>query len=155
VDPSNPYAAPRTEVGRGSPAGDATAVAVGSALGVGVAYAAQFFFLLVFLWVLVAQGVPRTDTYARAYESNEIFVLLLVANFLGGLVGGYWSARLSTGRRRRSAVLAGVTVALFTALQYYLLPYYLPGPAWSRIASILLPVPTFSVGGWLLLRRLQ
>jgi hypothetical protein len=155
VDPLNPYAAPRTEVDRGSPARDATAVAVGAAIGVGAAYAVQFFFAMVFLRVLVAQGVPGPDTYARAYESNEIFVLLLASNFFGGVVGGYWSARLSSGRPRRSAVLAGVTVAVFAALQYYLPPYYLPGPAWSRLGSILLPVLAFPVGGWLLRRRPQ
>jgi hypothetical protein len=149
----NPHASLGAEAGGpGQSTSGAAAVMIGAAIGIGVAYAVLFVCGLIFLWVLVAQGVPAADTYARAYESTRYLVFAHAVGFLCGVPGGYWSARLSAARPLRSAVLSGALVVLFTFLQN-LIPYYLPVPLWSRTVAVLVPLPAFVCGAWLWLRR--
>lgn len=123
----------------------ATAVLVGAAIGNGLSYAVLFVFGLLYLWVLVAQGVPGNDAYARAYESMPYLVFAHLVGFLCLVPGGVWAAKLSSNSHIRNAALAGLLVAVF-ALLGNLVPYYLPVPVWSRVASVLLPLPAFLLG---------
>jgi len=129
----------------------AIAVLIGAAIGNGLSYAVLFILGLFFLWALVAQGVPGKDAYARAYESTSYLVFAHFVGFLCLIPGGLWAAKLSASSHVRNAVSGGVLVAAFALLTNFL-PYYLPIPLWSRIASVLLPVPAFVVGA-LLQRR--
>jgi hypothetical protein len=122
-----------------------TAVFIGAAIGMGLSYVVLFVFGLIFLWTLVAQGVPGNESYARAYESTPYLVFAHLVGFLCLLPGGMWTARLSANKSLRLAFYAGLLVALF-ALIGNLVPYYLPIPFWSKVASVLLPVPAFLFG---------
>jgi hypothetical protein len=123
----------------------AAAVLIGAAIGNSLSYAVLFVLGLFFLWVLVAQGIPGNDAFARAYESTRYLVFAHLVGFLCLVPGGLWAARLSETSHIRNATLAGLLVAGF-ALLGNLVPYYLPIPLWSRVASVLLPVPAFVVG---------
>lgn len=141
----NPFAAPNAPLSEPLPKSGAAAVFVGAAVGNGTSYVVLFMFGLVFFWVLVAQGVPTQELYARAYQSTSY---LLFAHFIGLIClvpGGYWSARLSPDRPVVYALLAGAVVSAFSVLSN-LLPYDLPIPLWSRVASVILPFPGFLLG---------
>ena len=122
-----------------------TAVFIGAAVGMALSYVVLFVFGLIFLWALVAQGVPGNESYARAYESTPYLVFAHLVGFLCLLPGGLWTARLSANTSVRHALYAGLLVTLF-ALIGNLVPYYLPIPFWSKIASVLLPIPAFLIG---------
>jgi hypothetical protein len=122
-----------------------TAVFIGAAIGVALSYVVLFIFGLIFLWTLVAQGVSGNDAYARAYESTSYLLFAHLVGFLCLLPGGLWSVRLSANSGFRHALYAGLLVTLF-ALIGNLVPYYLPIPFWSKVASVLLPVPAFLLG---------
>jgi hypothetical protein len=122
-----------------------TAVFIGAAIGIALSYVVLFVFGLIFLWTLVAQGVPGNESYARAYESTPYILFAHLVGFLCLLPGGLWTARLSANTSVRHALYAGLLVTLF-ALISNLVPYYLPIPFWSRVASVLLPVPAFLLG---------
>jgi hypothetical protein len=139
---SSSFQQPRPEV-RAS-----AAVLIGAAVGSALSYVVLFIFGLVFLWVLVAQGVPGNESYARAYESTTYLAFAHAVGFICLLPGGYWASRLSQRRHSRNAALAGAMVAVFAVIGN-LVPYYLPVPLWSRIASIILPIPAFLLGAWL------
>lgn len=141
----NPYAVPRAVLEDPLPGGRMTAVLVGAAVGHGVSYAVLFVSRLVFLWILVAQGVPTQGLYARVYESMPYLVYAHALGFLCLVPGGYWSARFSSTSPVRSALLSGGLVAAF-ALLSNLMPYELPTPLWSRIVSAASPVPAFWLG---------
>jgi hypothetical protein len=130
------------------PVGSVSAVVIGAAIGNGLSYAVLFTMGLVFLWALVARGVPGHEAYGRAYESTWYLVFAHSGGFLCLVPGGLWAARLSARSHVRNAALAGVLVTLF-ALLGNVVPYYLPVPLWSRIASVLLPVPAFVLGAYL------
>src|SRR5262249_36777958 len=93
-------------------------------------------------------GVSGNNAYARAHESTLYLVFAHLVGFLCLLPGGLWAAKLSTSSQIRNAVLAGVLVAAFAFLGN-LVPYSLPIPFWSRVASVLLPVPAFILGAML------
>jgi ABC-type methionine transport system permease subunit len=122
-----------------------TAVFIGAAIGMALSYVVLFIFGLIFLWTLVAQGVPGNESYARAYESTPYLVFAHLVGFLCLLPGGLWIARLSAHTSIRHALYAGLLVALFSLIGN-LVPYYLPIPFWSKVASVLLPVPAFILG---------
>jgi hypothetical protein len=44
-----------------------------------------------------------------------------------------------------NALLAGLLLSLFAFAQL-LIPYEVPNPTWSRIASVVIPVPAFLLG---------
>jgi hypothetical protein len=125
-----------------------SAVLISAAIGIALSYVILFIFGLIFLWVLVVQGVPANQSYARAYESTSYIVFAHGVGFLCLLPGGLWTAKLSSSLPIRNAAVAGVLVAVFAAIGN-LIPYDLPIPFWSRIASILLPVPAFICGALL------
>ncbi|MCR6480699.1 hypothetical protein NU688_31410 [Variovorax sp. ZS18.2.2] len=125
-----------------------TAVLIGAAVGNALSYVVLFIFGLVFLWVLVAHGVPGNESYARAYESTSYLLFAHVVGFLCLLPGGLWAAKLSESSHIRNAVVAGALVAAFVLLGN-LVPYSLPIPLWSRVASVVLPVPAFILGAML------
>jgi hypothetical protein len=127
------------------PVRPAVAIVIGAAIGNGLSYAVLFVLGLLFLWVLVAQGVSGNDSYAKAYESNSYLLFAHAVSFLCLLPGGAWTAKLSEASRVRNAALAGLLVALVGVLGN-LVPYDLPIPLWSRLATALLPVPAFVVG---------
>ena len=124
------------------------AVLIGAAIGAGVAYVVLSLCSLVFVWVLFGQGVPSANIPATVYQSTGYLGFAHAIAFLCGLPGGYWSARLSTSRALRNVILGGILVSLFTLL-LNLVPYYVPIPLWSRVMSLLTPVPAFIVGAWL------
>lgn len=125
-----------------------TAVFIGAAIGMALSYVVLFIFGLIFLWTLVAQGVPVNESYARAHESTPYLVFAHVVGAMCLLPGGLWTARLSANTSVRHPLYAGLLVALF-ALIGNLVPYYLPIPFWSKVASVLLPIPAFLIGAWL------
>lgn len=141
----NPYAASNSVVEEQLPSGRTTAVLVGAAVGTGISYAVLFLSGLVFLWVLATQGVPTQELYSRAYQSTPYLAFAHALGFLCLVPGGYWSARLSKSKPLLTAVLAGCLVAAFTLLTN-LIPYELPIPLWSRIASVVSAVPAFWLG---------
>jgi len=144
--PRNRYAAPSSAVEDIEPnAGSSAAVLLGAAIGNGIAYAVLFVCGLVFLWVLTAQGVPTQELYTRAYKSNSYLIFAHAVGLVCLLPGGYWTARLSRERPFLNALLAGILVSALALIQN-LVPYNLPIPFWSRIASAVIPIPTFLLG---------
>lgn len=141
----DPYAAPSAVLEDPLPRGRVTAVVVGAAVGSGVSYAVLFVSCQVFLWILAAQGVPTQALYAQVCESTPYLVFAQSLGFLCLVPGGYWSARFCSTSPVRTALLSGCLVAAF-ALLSNLMPYELPTPLWSRIASAVLPVPAFCLG---------
>ncbi len=129
----------------------AIAVVIGAAVGNGLSYSVLFVSGLVFLWILVLSGVPANDAYSRAYESTPYLLFAHALGFACLVPGGSWAAKLSYHAPVRNALLAGLLVALFTLLSNFV-PYYLPIPWWSRLASVAAPVPAFLLGA-LLQRR--
>ena len=49
-----------------------TAVLIGAAVGNALSYVVLLIFGLVFLWVLVAHGVPGNESYARTYGRPKL-----------------------------------------------------------------------------------
>lgn len=142
----NPYAAPTSEMKEIEPVDSAaTAILIGVAIGTGTAYAILSLSGLVFLWILTTQGVPAQQLYVRAYQSTGYLLLAHALGFLCELPGGYWSARLSNIRPANNALLAGLLGSALAFAQN-LTPYELPVPVWSRIVSIVVPVPAFLLG---------
>jgi hypothetical protein len=131
---------------RGPSAG--TAVVIGAAVGNGLSYAVLFTCGLVFLWVLVFSGIPANDAYAKAHESTAYLLFAHSLGFACLVPGGVWTAKLSLDSHVRNALWAGVLVSLFAFLANFV-PYYVPIPWWSRIASVALPVPAFLLGALL------
>lgn len=121
------------------------AVLLGSAVGIALSYVVLFVSGLVFVWALVWNGVPENESYARAYESTVYLAFAHVLGFACMLPGGLWAARFSERAHTRNAAIAGLLVALF-ALTANLVPYYLPVPFWSKVASAVLPIPAFILG---------
>jgi hypothetical protein len=122
-----------------------TAVLLGAAVGMSLSYVVLFVCGLLFLWVLVAQGVPGAESYARAHDSTAYLIFAHALGFACMVPGGLWAARFSERAHTRNAALAGLLVALF-ALLGNLVPYHLPVPFWSRIASAVIPIPAFMLG---------
>ena len=142
----NPYSAPTAIVEDAQvPPGRRTAVLIGAAIGCGISYAVLLIFGLVFLWILVAQGVPSQELYARAYQSTGYLVFAHLTSVFCLAPGGYWSTRLDPTNSLVSAVIAGALVSVFS-MTSNLLPYELPIPMWSRILSVVIPIPAFSIG---------
>jgi len=123
----------------------AVAVFVGAAVGNGLAYAVLFTAGLVFLWYLVATGVPGNEVHAKAHQSTGYLLFAHILAFACLLPGGYWTARLSAKSSLRNAAFAGLIVCTLTFLAY-LVPYDLPAPWWSRLVGILAPLPAFVLG---------
>lgn len=121
------------------------AVVIGAAIGNGLAYAVLFVSGLVFVWYLVACGVPAELAYMRAHESVGYLIFAHTLAVASLVPGGYWTARLSSTSRIRNAVLAGLIVCTLTLLAY-LMPYDIPAPWWSRVAAILSPLPAYLIG---------
>ncbi len=127
------------------------AVLISAAIGFSLSYAVLFIMGLVFVWVLVLQGTPGNETYAVAWQSTTY---LLFAHVVGGLCllpGGLWAAKLSAKSDLRNAALAGLCVAAMALIGNFV-PYDMPTPLWSSIASSVVPVPAFVLGA-LLARR--
>jgi hypothetical protein len=144
--PRNPYAAPSSVLEDKKPkVGSSVAVVFGAAIGNGIAYTVLSGCGLVFLWVLVAQGVPTRELYSRAYQSNSYLIFAHVVGLGCLLPGGYWTARLSREGPIRNAGLAGILISVFSLTQN-LVPYNLPIPFWSRVASAAIPIPAFLLG---------
>jgi hypothetical protein len=122
-----------------------TAILLGFSIGNGVSYAFLYIFGTVFLWILSAQGVPSQELYSRAYQSTEYLILAQSVALLTIIPGGYWCARLSPKNHIANALIAGLLLSLFSFVQL-LIPYDVPNPTWSRIASVVIPVPAFLFG---------
>jgi hypothetical protein len=120
-------------------------VLLGFCIGNGASYAALYISGLVFLWVLVAQGVPPEEVYARAYQSTPYLVYAHILGFLAMAPGGYWTARLSSGSPVRRTLFAGALMSSFVVAQLAI-PYDLPIPWWSQVASVVTPIPAFIAG---------
>jgi hypothetical protein len=122
-----------------------TAILVGFSVGNGVSYFFLYVFATAFLWVLAAQGVPSQELYSRAYQSTAYLIFAQSVALLTIIPGGYWCARLSPRNAMVNALLAGLLLSLFAFAQL-LIPYEVPNPTWSRIASVVIPVPAFLLG---------
>jgi hypothetical protein len=143
---SNPYTPPLAPVDIPEAAGNSTtAILIGVVIGTGTAYIVLTLVGLAFFWILVAQGVPAHELYVRAYQSTTYLVFAHFLGFLCSLPGGYWSARLDRTRNYGNALFAGSLVSGLALLQFCI-PYELPIPYWSRVASIVLPLPAFFLG---------
>lgn len=127
------------------PVGPNVAIVIGAAIGNGLSYAVLFVSGLFFLWALVAGGIPGNEAYARAYDSMAYLLFAHTVGFLCLLPGGAWTAKLSKRSCIRNAAIAGGMVAV-VALLSNLVPYYVPIPFWSRVASVLLPIPAYVMG---------
>jgi hypothetical protein len=147
VEAVTPYSAPSSEVKDPKANSSSTAILVGAAVGNGVSYAVLFLMGLVFLWVLAAQGVSQQELYARAYQSTGYLVFAHVVALVCCAPGGLWSARLGPDKPYRNALLAGSIVSAL-ALSANLMPYELPIPLWSRVASVIIPLPAFLLGAY-------
>jgi hypothetical protein len=142
---TNPYASPLSDVEGSQSTSDVTAILIGAAIGNGIAYALLSVFGVIFLWILVAQGVPTQDLVARVYQSTGFILFGHAVAFFCCSAGGYWSARLSRDRHLSAALAAGVLLSLLTVV-VLLIPYSSPLPAWSNVASVIVPVPAFLLG---------
>lgn len=120
-------------------------VLLGFCIGNGASYAALYISGLVFLWVLVAQGVAPDQVYARAYESTPYLIYAHILGFVTTATGGYWTARLSSTNPLRRTLFAGILMSVFVVAQLAI-PYDLPIPWWSQLASVLIPIPAFIAG---------
>jgi hypothetical protein len=97
------------------------------------------------LWILTAQGVPVEQLYVRAYASNGFLLLAHGVGFAATTVGGFWATRIGKDGALTAAVLAGLAFSAFVFTQY-MTPYPIPQPGWSRIISVLAPLPAFILG---------
>jgi hypothetical protein len=147
MEPRNPYAAPDANADLQMPTGRLQAILVGAAVGNGIAYAVFGISGLAFMWVLVAQGVPTQELYVRAYAATGYLAFAHLLGFLSLVPGGYWSVKLSPDDSSSAALVAGALVAVLSLLGN-LIPYDTPVPYWSRIASVVLPIPAFMLGAW-------
>jgi hypothetical protein len=127
------------------PVGHKVAIVIGAAIGNGLSYAVLFICGLVFLWTLVAKGIPGNEAYTQAYKSVAYLLFAHTVGFVCMLPGGAWTAKLSVRCCKRNAAIAGSLVAVLTLLSN-LIPYYVPIPFWSRLLSFLLPIPAFVAG---------
>lgn len=128
-----------------------SAVLIGAAVGFALSYTVLFVLGLMFLWVLVWLGVPGNESYAEAHRHPAYLAFAHLVGFLCLMEGGRWVSRLSHQLHLRNAAMAGMAMVVITALGN-LVPYDMPIPFWSRIASVALPIPAF-VWGALLERR--
>lgn len=127
------------------PVGPKAAIVIGAAIGIGLNYVVLFVFGLIFLWLLVAGGISGTEAYVKAYESIAYLLFAHTVGFLSLLPGGAWTAKLSGRSRILNAAIAGSLVAVVALLGNFV-PYDVPIPFWSRLASVLLPIPAFVMG---------
>jgi len=142
----NPFAPPHARVGDTRLSSSRwKAVAVGAAIALGVAHAVLSLFGLGIYWILTLQGVPPQQLYARANQWTEYVVFAHFVSFVCVMVGGYWSARLSPEEPILTALLAGCLLMAFLA-SGHLAPYDPPIPVWSRVATLLVPVPACVLG---------
>jgi hypothetical protein len=146
--PRNPYAVPSSTLEAAKPkVGSSVAILLGAAIGNGIAYTVLSVSALVFLWALVAQGVPIQELYTRAYQSSSYLIFAHIVGIVCLLPGGYWAAHLSRKRHFLNAFLAGFLVSVFSLIEN-LVPYNLPIPFWSRVASAAIPIPAFLLGAF-------
>lgn len=154
--PRNPYAAPQAHVGQQESAGNAASAAlIGASVNLGAYWAVASIPGWVYMWTLVGAGVPSSQVYWRTYQSIPFLLLEHGISIGCQLVGGYWAAKLCPRGAMKSALVAGVMVAVFALLQDTLTPYDLPIPLWSRALSVLTPLPVFLFGAMWLRRRVR
>lgn len=121
---------------------------VGFCVGVGGSYVALFTSGLIFLWVLIAQGIAPENVYAQAYQSTPYLIYAHILGFVTTAPGGYWTARLSSDGTLWQVIFAGSLMTIFAFVQLAI-PYELPIPWWSQIASVVTPIPAFVAGMYL------
>ena len=143
--PRNPYA-PSTggDLEVRAP-GALQAILVSAVIGNGTAYTILLLLGLAYAWVLLLTGVPIQELYAREAQSVGFLAFAHVVGFACLVPGGVWSARISPATPSFTAVMAGLLVSIF-AISQFLVPYETPVPMWSRVASVVLPIPAFLLG---------
>jgi hypothetical protein len=145
----NPYTPPTSHIPDPELTGSsATAIIIGAAIGIGIAYLVLSPIDQAYFWILTFQGVPTDALYARAFQNTPYVVVTHVIGFVCCMPGGFWSARLSRRNPVRNAILAGIAITVFTAIQS-IVPFPVPVPMWSQWATILIPLPAFFAGGFL------
>jgi len=147
TDPVNPYATPQASVEVAAPAKGTNreAIWIGAAIGMGVSYPISYALMLAYTWILVFQGASVQELYYRVAQSPVLLAVSFTFGFVAYIVGGYWTARLSTDRPMRNALAAAGLLMLFGVFAY-LLPYEIPIPMWARVVSLLLPIPAYAAG---------
>ncbi len=153
--PANPFRPPDSAPAPAqAPAPLLVPVFVGTSVGTGSYYLTANVVGFAFMWWLTATGTPLARLYREVY-ANVPFVLAshVLASACMAL-GGYWAARIDATGRRRPALLCAVATIVLVLLQDAL-PYDLPIPGWSRIASLVLPIPLYLAGAALWRRRAQ
>lgn len=123
-------------------------VLLGAAIGNGIAYAVLSISGLVFVWILAAEGVAAQELYARAYQTTWYLIFAHLLGLLCLVPAGYWTARFSKERAVGNAARAGSLIALLSLLQI-LVPFNLPIPIWSQMASVLVPTPAYLLGAYI------
>ena len=149
---SNPYRPPETAP-QPEPAGTPTAmpIFVGVTVGMGLWYVVGSLSSLVFGWWLTLAGVPTAQLFQRFYTDAPFLACCHILTFLCMATGGFWATGASGGRRS-AALISGLALTMFVVLQFAT-PYTVPYPGWSRLLSLLLPLPAYLVGARLHRRR--
>jgi hypothetical protein len=123
------------------------AVVIGAAIGNGISYGVLSVAGVIFLRVLVAEGIPGNETYFRAYQSVGYLIVAHSIGFACLVPGGYWSARLGPMSSYRNAFNSGALLSLLVLIETYV-PYNIPVPLWSQIASFFMPIPSFLLSAY-------
>lgn len=129
-----------------------TAISIAFLFGLGLFYLLSVVTGLLTSWLLIAGGTPVQDLYTVMYESPWINLLGLVVSFVSLMVSGAIVACLRQESPYQGAIALGAISMVFVIAQY-LVPFDYPTPAWSKLASILSPIPGCPLGAWLWKRR--
>ena len=103
----------------------------------------------------LAEGQSTEQAYAAlAASSGPMDVLLSLATLaLPCAAGGYLSAKRGRGHALVQAGVAGAVALLFVVV-VYLNPSSQPGPQWFIGLSLVTPVFSSVLGGWLYVRKI-
>lgn len=123
-------------------------VVVCTAVGCGLSFVFQTLIGIASSWVLAVRGVRVEDLLFAMSELDFLNVLSVIANVASTCAAGALAAWLNAERRYAHALLSGLLMTAFVAIQF-LVPYEHMAPAWTKLAVLVVPIPSTLVGAWL------
>jgi hypothetical protein len=148
----NPYEAPRATVDQPDRGRSLLAVVTaGFLLGTGLAFTVQTLSGVVLTWLLVSSGVRTEDLYSAMAESPGINLWAHLLNVAAVMCAGAATAWLKPEAPIATASWLGGVMVAFVVLQFAV-PYDYPAPLWSKVLTLITPIPS-AIGGALLLKQ--